>query len=132
MNLQRLRQIQPYLWTLPLQPGEKRGEVLLYGSASLLESMDDKVLEQIAHVAALPGLVGAAMTMPDAHWDMLPDRRGGGIRRGAGGCHFRWRCRFRYFLRYPQSTQQPAFAGCDAQACHTGRQVVSNHSGWRG
>lgn len=68
MNLQRLRQIQPYLWTLPLQPGEKRGEVLLYGSASLLESMDDKVLEQIAHVAALPGLVGAAMTMPDAHW----------------------------------------------------------------
>ena len=68
MNLQRLRQIQPYLWTLPLQPGEKRGEVLLYGSAPLLESMDDKVLEQIAHVAALPGLVGAAMTMPDAHW----------------------------------------------------------------
>ncbi|MCW5597840.1 MAG: RtcB family protein [Nitrosomonas sp.] len=68
MNLQRLRQIQPYLWTLPLQPDEKRGEVLLYGSAPLLESMDDKVLEQIAHVAALPGLVGAAMTMPDAHW----------------------------------------------------------------
>lgn len=30
--------------------------------------MDDKVLEQIANVAALPGLVGAAMTMPDAHW----------------------------------------------------------------
>lgn len=68
MNLQQLHQIQPYLWKLPLQPGEQRGEVLLYGSAPLLESMDDKVLEQIAHVAALPGLVGAAMTMPDAHW----------------------------------------------------------------
>lgn len=68
MNLEQLRQLQPYLWSLPRAPGEKRAEVLLYGTAPLLESMDDKVLEQIANVAALPGLVGAAMTMPDAHW----------------------------------------------------------------
>ena len=68
MNLQQLQQLQPYLWSLPRVPGEKRAEVLLYGSAPLLVSMDDKVLEQIADVAALPGLVGAAMTMPDAHW----------------------------------------------------------------
>ncbi len=68
MDLQRLHQIQPYLWTFLLKPGESRREVLLYGSAPLLESMDDKVLEQITNVASLPGLVGAAMTMPDAHW----------------------------------------------------------------
>ncbi|SDY37663.1 RtcB family protein [Nitrosomonas sp. Nm33] len=68
MDLQQLHQIQSYLWTLPLKPGESRKEVLLYGSAPLLESMDDKVLEQITNVASLPGLVGAAMTMPDAHW----------------------------------------------------------------
>src|SRR6187455_3790786 len=68
MNLQQLQQLQPYLWSLPRVPGEKRAEVLLYGSAPLLGSMDDKVLEQISNVAALPGLVGAAMTMPDAHW----------------------------------------------------------------
>lgn len=68
MDLSQLRQLQPYLWTLPRQPEDKRGEVLLYGSGPLLESMDDKVLEQISNVAALPGLVGAAMTMPDAHW----------------------------------------------------------------
>jgi tRNA-splicing ligase RtcB len=30
--------------------------------------MDDKVLEQITNVSRLPGLVGCAMTMPDAHW----------------------------------------------------------------
>ena len=30
--------------------------------------MDNKVLEQIANVARLPGLAGTAMTMPDAHW----------------------------------------------------------------
>ncbi|HKX53750.1 MAG TPA: RNA-splicing ligase RtcB, partial [Nitrosospira sp.] len=68
MNLERVRQLQPYLWTLPRTPGEERAEVLLYGGAPLLVSMDDKVLEQIANVASLPGLVGAAMTMPDAHW----------------------------------------------------------------
>ncbi|MEK7772461.1 MAG: RtcB family protein [Pseudomonadota bacterium] len=68
MNLQQLHQLHSYLWTLPRASGEKRAEVLLYGSRPLLESMDDKVLQQIANVAALPGLAGAAMTMPDAHW----------------------------------------------------------------
>ena len=68
MNLNQLHQLQPYLWSLPRQPGETRAEVMLYGSAPLLVSMDDKVLEQVANVACLPGLVGAAMTMPDAHW----------------------------------------------------------------
>lgn len=68
MNLQHLHQIQPYLWSLPRKPDEKRGEVLFYGSAPLLVSMDDMVLEQITNVASLPGLVGSAMTMPDAHW----------------------------------------------------------------
>lgn len=68
MNVKQLQALHPYLWTLPKSPGEKRAEVLLYGSQPLLESMDDKVLEQIGNVAALPGIVGAAMTMPDAHW----------------------------------------------------------------
>jgi tRNA-splicing ligase RtcB len=68
MKLERLKQLQPYLWTLPGALAERRAEVLLYGTAALLGTMDDKVLEQIANVARLPGLVGAAMTMPDAHW----------------------------------------------------------------
>lgn len=68
MNLDPLRQLEPYLWSYPRAGDEGRAEVLLYGSAPLLASMDDKVLEQIANVAALPGLAGAAMTMPDAHW----------------------------------------------------------------
>lgn len=68
MNIKSLQALHPYLWSLPKSLNEKRADVLLYGSQPLLESMDDKVLEQIRHVAALPGLVGAAMTMPDAHW----------------------------------------------------------------
>src|SRR6266516_1870967 len=68
MDLSRLERIDDYRWTLPLAPGEKRAPVLLYAGELLLASMEDKVLEQIANVARLPGLVGAAMTMPDAHW----------------------------------------------------------------
>ncbi len=68
MDISKLKQVTPYSWTLPLREGERRAPVLLYGTRALLETMDDKVLEQIGNVAALPGLVGAAMTMPDAHW----------------------------------------------------------------
>ncbi|MDP3140011.1 MAG: RtcB family protein, partial [Burkholderiaceae bacterium] len=68
MNLASLSQVDPWCWSVPLTPGERRGEVRLYGSGELLATMDDKVLEQITNVARLPGLVGCAMTMPDAHW----------------------------------------------------------------
>ncbi len=68
MDMTQLQQLDPYSWTVPLRPGEKRAPVRLFGSAPLLATMDDKVLEQITNVARLPGLVGAAMTMPDAHW----------------------------------------------------------------
>ena len=66
MDISRLKQIEDYCYTLPSDG--KRAPVRLYGSQALLETMDDKVLEQISNVARLPGLVGAAMTMPDAHW----------------------------------------------------------------
>ncbi len=68
MDMGRLQKLNDTCWTVPMAPGERRGPVLLYGSEPLLAGMDDKVLEQITNVAKLPGLVGAAMTMPDAHW----------------------------------------------------------------
>jgi tRNA-splicing ligase RtcB len=68
MDISRLRARDDWTWELPRAPGETRHDVVLYGSRDLLASMDDKVLEQIGNVARLPGLVGAAMTMPDAHW----------------------------------------------------------------
>jgi len=68
MDLGRLTAINPWCYTLTPAPGEERAPVRLYGNAQLLRDMDAKVLEQIANVAHLPGLVGAAMTMPDAHW----------------------------------------------------------------
>jgi len=68
MDLSRLQRIDAWRWTVPPAPGEARGDVRLYGSRELLATMDDKVIEQITNVARLPGLVGPAMTMPDAHW----------------------------------------------------------------
>ncbi|TCS72987.1 tRNA-splicing ligase RtcB [Sulfuritortus calidifontis] len=68
MDMARLRQLDDYCFTVPRAAGEVRSEVLLYGSAPLLRTMDDMVLTQITNVAKLPGLVGPAMTMPDAHW----------------------------------------------------------------
>ncbi len=68
MDLKQLKQLDEYCYTLPKGPQEVRSEVRLFGSAPLLECMDEMVLTQITNVARLPGLVGPAMTMPDAHW----------------------------------------------------------------
>jgi tRNA-splicing ligase RtcB len=68
MDLSKLKRIDEWSWTVPLAPRESRGDVKLYGTRELLATMDDKVIEQITNVARLPGLVGPAMTMPDAHW----------------------------------------------------------------
>lgn len=68
MDLQQLKKLNDYCWTAPRRPDEHRAEVCFYGTESLMRDMDEKVLEQITNVARLPGLVGMAMTMPDAHW----------------------------------------------------------------
>ncbi len=68
MDLSRLTRIDDWTWVVPRTAVDTRHEARLYGSRALLEAMDDKVLEQITNVARLPGLVGAALAMPDAHW----------------------------------------------------------------
>jgi tRNA-splicing ligase RtcB (3'-phosphate/5'-hydroxy nucleic acid ligase) len=68
MDLSRLARIDDWTWVVPRTAADTRHEARLYGSRALLEAMDDKVLEQITNVARLPGLVGPALAMPDAHW----------------------------------------------------------------
>jgi tRNA-splicing ligase RtcB len=68
MDLARLERLDAYSWSLRFEPGQERLPVVLFGSHSLLETMDDKVLQQVSNVARLPGLVGSVLTMPDAHW----------------------------------------------------------------
>jgi len=68
MDLTKLKPLSETCWSIPRTGGEKRSEVRLFADRELLADMDEKVREQILNVAQLPGLVGAAMTMPDAHW----------------------------------------------------------------
>ncbi len=48
--------------------GEMRVPAVIFASEALIRDMDNKVAEQAANVAALPGIVGASYAMPDAHW----------------------------------------------------------------
>jgi tRNA-splicing ligase RtcB len=41
---------------------------VLFADETLLREMDEKVLDQVANVATLPGIVKASFAMPDAHW----------------------------------------------------------------
>jgi tRNA-splicing ligase RtcB len=68
MDLGRLERIDEWTWRVKRSAGSTAADALLYGDRELMAAMDDKVLEQIGNVAQLPGLVGAAMAMPDAHW----------------------------------------------------------------
>ncbi len=67
MDLEGLTQTGPCRWVIE-RHGDMRVPAILYGSAELVRDMDDKVREQIVNVAGLPGIVGAAYAMPDAHW----------------------------------------------------------------
>jgi len=67
VDLARLERLEGSAWKLPRQ-GAMRVPGIVYGDAGLVRDMDDKVLEQLANVASLPGIVEAAWAMPDAHW----------------------------------------------------------------
>lgn len=64
MDMTHVKQMDPYRWTIT----QSERPIILYGTKEIIDGLDDKVREQITNVAKLPGLVGAAMTMPDAHW----------------------------------------------------------------
>src|SRR5262245_5425391 len=54
-----------------LAPGlrpDMRVPVRVFGSAALVEAMEEQVFVQAANGAALPGILEASLCMPDAHW----------------------------------------------------------------
>ncbi|MBK9609230.1 MAG: RtcB family protein, partial [Betaproteobacteria bacterium] len=67
MNPDRFERIDECMWQLP-RTGAMRVPGVIYADEPLLRAMDDKVLEQVTNVAALPGIVKASFAMPDAHW----------------------------------------------------------------
>ena len=47
--------------------GAMRAPAVIYANEDLIRGMDEKVYDQAANVASLPGIVTAAYVMPDAH-----------------------------------------------------------------
>jgi tRNA-splicing ligase RtcB len=57
--------------TFELAQGFRAGmrvPVRVFASEKLIAGLDDQVWVQAANVATLPGIVGASLCMPDAHW----------------------------------------------------------------
>ena len=67
MDLKKLKKISETKWQVDAF-GRMQVPVIIFASETLIKSMDDKVLQQAANVAALPGIVKASYAMPDAHW----------------------------------------------------------------
>jgi tRNA-splicing ligase RtcB len=64
-----VRPVADCIWEIPTT--EKPGMLVparLYASEALLAGMDAGVFEQVTNVACLPGIVRAALCMPDGHW----------------------------------------------------------------
>jgi tRNA-splicing ligase RtcB len=67
VDLSRLERKSDTEWSIRPVAGMKVPGII-HASETLVREMDDKVFEQLANVAKLPGIVQAAHAMPDAHW----------------------------------------------------------------
>jgi tRNA-splicing ligase RtcB (3'-phosphate/5'-hydroxy nucleic acid ligase) len=65
-----LREVAPFQWEIPKDYVDgMRVPARIFASKLLLDkALKDRAAEQIANVATLPGIVGAALAMPDIHW----------------------------------------------------------------
>ncbi len=66
----QLTKIDDYHWEIPQSyKAGMRVPGLIYASQEMLESIkQEQVLEQVANVAFLPGIINFSMAMPDIHW----------------------------------------------------------------
>src|SRR5690348_5969621 len=67
MDLSSLVRKSDCEWWIP-KAGPMRVPGVIYGSQALIAAMDEKVRDQVANVATLPGIQRASYAMPDAHW----------------------------------------------------------------
>ncbi|MGQ0663536.1 MAG: RtcB family protein [Pseudomonadota bacterium] len=67
MERSRLARVSDCEWRIE-PTGAMRAPAVVFADGDLIRDMDDKVFQQITNVARLPGIVGAAYAMPDAHW----------------------------------------------------------------
>ncbi len=66
MDIATLTQIDDNCWEMPCAKG-MLVPARFFGAEAIILGLDDAVARQISNVARLPGIVRAALTMPDAH-----------------------------------------------------------------
>ena len=67
MELEQLTRKSEIEWWIEPKNG-MRVPGIIYGTEALVRAMDQKVYEQVANVATLPGIETDSYAMPDAHW----------------------------------------------------------------
>ncbi len=68
MSVPELTAETPFRWRIEPH-GRMRVPGVVYTSEALLPDIEsDESLQQVVNVAALPGIVGASLAMPDMHW----------------------------------------------------------------
>ncbi len=68
MGIPTAERIDDFRWRIPRQ-GAMNVDGVVFASDRLMQDLrEDPTLEQVANVACLPGIVGASLAMPDAHW----------------------------------------------------------------
>jgi len=68
MKLNSMKKINEFLYEIPVDSAKQMNvPARIYGTEKLILSMDDAVFKQIINVASLPGIVNAALCMPDGH-----------------------------------------------------------------
>ena len=64
----KVQKVDEWRWRIPLM-GKMRTEGLVYADEEMMRAIQrDQSLAQVANVAALPGIIGKSMAMPDIHW----------------------------------------------------------------
>ncbi|MGE0736884.1 MAG: RtcB family protein [Alphaproteobacteria bacterium] len=104
MDPGRFTRVDATTWRIE-PSGAMRVPAIIYADEALIREMDDKVYQQAANVAMLPGIVRASYAMPDAHWGYgfpiggvaaFDPERGGVV--SAGGVGFDISCGVRTML----------------------------------
>lgn len=64
----KVQKIDEWRWRIPRE-GKMRTEGVIYADEKMMHDIrSDQSLSQVVNVAALPGIVGNSMAMPDIHW----------------------------------------------------------------
>lgn len=67
MDTSQFEQLSANEWRIAAH-GDMRVPGIIFADEAIVRDLDEKVYEQLSNVATLPGIVGAAYAMPDAHW----------------------------------------------------------------